>query len=102
VFQPVQQLGAVARNHVELRAVHVAVDEARQDQSAAMVVLRPRVVGNLRTRLHRNDLAAVDQQPVVGPKANGRRVTAPQSGADLKSSRSPRSAMRGAVAFGCR
>jgi hypothetical protein len=36
--QPVQQLGAVAGDDVELRAVHMGVDEARQQQPAALVV----------------------------------------------------------------
>ena len=38
--QPVEQLAAVAGDDVDLRAVHVGVDEARQDQAAAVVVAR--------------------------------------------------------------
>ncbi len=70
--QPVEQLGAVARDHVELRAVHVGVDEAGQDQPAAVVVALPVFAGRL--GLDGDDAAAFDQQPVVGAEAHRRRI----------------------------
>ena len=40
-LQPVQQAGAPAADHVQLRAVHVGVDEARHQQAAAVVHTLP-------------------------------------------------------------
>src|SRR5207237_8772707 len=71
---PVQQLGAVARYDSDLRAVHVAVDEAGQDQATAVIVLGPCVVRRLFAPLRGDDAAAVDQQPVIGSMANRLRL----------------------------
>ena len=72
--QPVEQLGAVAGDHVELRAVHVRVDEAGQDQPAAVVVLHMVGRRRLRARLCAADATVLDQQPVIGPEAHRRRL----------------------------
>jgi hypothetical protein len=70
-LQPVQQFGAVAGDDVQLRAVHMGVDEARQQQPAALVIALPARPGRLITGLHAGDAAVVaDQQPVVGPPAH--------------------------------
>ncbi len=59
------------RDHVELRAVHMAVDEARQDQAAAVVDARPACAGII--SLDPGDAAVgADQQPMVGAKSHGR------------------------------
>ena len=71
--QPVEQLAAVAGDDVDLRAVHVGVDEARQDEAAA----RGRDAASLRpggSALHGDDAAALGEQPVVGAKAHRRRI----------------------------
>jgi hypothetical protein len=66
--QPLEQLGAVARDHVELRAVHVGVDEAGQDPAAGVLPPRPALARRL--GLDRGDAPVLDQQPVVGPPAH--------------------------------
>ena len=74
-IQPVEQAGAVAGDHVQLRRMDVGVDEAGHQQSAAVVFTPP--VGAGVQRLRTGDAAVfVDQQPVVGPKAHalGRRA----------------------------
>ena len=73
-LEPVQQLGAVAGNHLQLRHVHMGVDEARHQQLAAVVVLRPGGVGGF--GLHAGDAAVVHQQPVVRPPAQAGRCLA--------------------------
>jgi hypothetical protein len=70
--QPVEQLGSVARHDVDLRAVHVRVDEAGQDEAAGVVV--PLEFRTRRLGLHRDDALAFDEQPVAGPPAQRRRV----------------------------
>ena len=70
----------------------VGVDEARQDQPAAVVLARPPFAR--RFGLHGDDAAPVDEQPVVGPKRTAPESTSPQAGAATKSSRSPRMATR--------
>ena len=69
-LEPVEQLGAVRGDHVELHAVHVGVDQARRQQAAAVVLARPVGAWRLRTRQHTGDAAVVDQQPVVGAVAH--------------------------------
>ena len=71
-LEPVEQLFAVARDHVELRHVDVGVDEAGQDQPAGVVVALVARVG--RIGLRADDPAGVDQQPVVGAEAHGGRL----------------------------
>ncbi len=76
-LQPVEQGAAVARDHIELRAVHMGVDEAGQDQPAAVVDALPARVGlavHRARRLRIDDAAVLDQQPVVGPPAHTGRV----------------------------
>ena len=70
--QPVEQLAAVARDDVDLRAVHVRVDEARQDQPAAWSWRAQPSPGGF--GLHGDDAAALGEQPVVGAKAHRRRI----------------------------
>ena len=72
--QPVEQLGAVAGNHVDLRAVDMRVDKARQQQLAPVVAAHPAVARRLVARLHAGDAAVLHQQPVVRPKAHGGRI----------------------------
>ena len=70
--EPIQQLGAPAGDHIHLRAMHMGVDEAGQQQAAAVVDLAPVVArGRIGTvRLHRGNAAVVtDQQPVCGAPA---------------------------------
>ena len=71
-LEPVEQLGAVAGDHVELRAVHMGVDEAGQHQPAAMVDALPVVAGRL--GLEAGDAVALDQQPMRRAEPNGGRV----------------------------
>ena len=73
-LQPVEQLGAVAGDDVELRAVHMGVDEAGHQQPAALVLDRPDrgVRREGRGRLDTGDAPGLDQQPVVGPPAHAR------------------------------
>jgi hypothetical protein len=66
--QPVEQLGAVAGDDVDLRAVHVRVDEAGQHEPAAVVVPFPALAG--RFGLDAGDAAGIDQQPVIRAKAH--------------------------------
>ena len=68
--QPVEQLGAVAGDDVQLRAVDVGVDEAGQDQAAGVLVALPVVAGRLVAGLRADDAAVLDQQPVVGAPAH--------------------------------
>jgi xanthine dehydrogenase small subunit len=70
--QPVEQLAAVAGDDVDLRAVHVGVDEAGQDEPAAVIVALPALPGRL--GLHGDDPAAFGEQPVIGAKAHRRRI----------------------------
>ncbi len=70
--EPVQQLCAPGADDVELRAVHMAVDEAGQDQLALVVDGAP--VGTGRVGLRADDAPVFDEQPMVGPKAHGRAV----------------------------
>jgi len=78
--EPVEQLGAVARDHVDLRAVDVRVDEAGQHQPAAVVDALPAL--GRRLDLCAGDASfVVDQQPVVRAKAHRGRVdVAPRRG----------------------
>ena len=68
--QPVEQLAAVAGDDVELRAVHVRVDEAGHDEAARVLVALPAVAGRL--GLDAGDAAALDQQPMAGAEAHRR------------------------------
>ena len=70
--QPVEQLGPVAGDDVDLRTVDVGVDEAWQDQAAGMVVALPVFAGRL--GLHGDDPPRLGEQPVAGAKAHRRRV----------------------------
>ena len=78
--EPIQQPAAVAGDRVELRAVHMGVDEARQHQAAAVVVPGPTVVGGLAALLGTDDAATLDQQPVVGAQAHRARFGRSPSG----------------------
>ena len=68
--QPVEQLGAVARDHRELRVVHVAVDEARREHRAARQALDRRAFGQAPEHLPRRtgvgDLPVRDHDHAVG------------------------------------
>ncbi len=66
--KPVEQLRAPGTEHVDLRAVDVGVDEARQHEAAAVVDTLPAGagVGHLGT----DDAAVLDQQPVIGAPAH--------------------------------
>ena len=86
-LQPVEQRAAVARDHVELRAVHMGVDEPRQDQPAAVIDALPAGVRTaIRHRVHRSrgervdDSAVLDHQPVVGAPAQAVRTNAQANG----------------------
>ena len=71
--EPVQQGGAKAGDHVQLRAVHMGVDEARHQQAAAMVLLRhglPASGHRLVGRLHGVDAAIFDQDQVIRAPAH--------------------------------
>ena len=77
--EPVEQLGAPGRDHIDLRAVHMGVDEAWQQQAATVVELQPVVAGRL--GLHCGDAAVgVDQQPVCRAPAHRRAVAVAQAG----------------------
>ena len=68
VVEPVQQLPAVGGDDVDLRVMHVGVDEARQDQLAAVVVQRvPRGARfqDVRRVAKRGDAAIDDLQAAV-------------------------------------
>ena len=72
--QPVEQLGAEAGDDVELRAVDVGVDETGQQQAAAVVFGLPLGAGGEDAgRLGAEDLAVLDQQPVVRAPAHAGR-----------------------------
>ena len=67
-LQPVEQLGAVARDHLGLRQVDVGVDQPRQDQVACMVVDRRifRQLAEHRARIAQCcDPAVLDQHDAV-------------------------------------
>lgn len=84
--EPVEQLGAIARDHVELRAVHMRVDEARQNEPAAMIGAGPRRIGVLFCGLRALDAAAFDEQPVVGSPAHAclPGVSKPRRGGEIE------------------
>lgn len=67
-FQPVQQLGAVGGDHSELRVMHMAVDEAGQQQALRMLLQR-QVGGQLRQQvgcvIERAHVAVFDPQQAV-------------------------------------
>jgi xanthine dehydrogenase small subunit len=91
--QPVEQFGAEARDDVDLRAVHVGVDEAGQDEATGVVVARPAL--SRRVGLDGDDAGrrrrAASGRGESEPPAES---TSPHAGSPLKSSRSPWMATR--------
>ena len=92
--EPVEQLGAVAGDHVELRAVHMGVDEAGHHQPAA-VVERSSTIASGTSRCAAGDAAVLDQQPVVGVEAHRAGVST-ESKPGRRRSRAGRRGSRGA------
>jgi hypothetical protein len=76
--EPVEQLRAVAGDNVELRAVHMGIDQPRRDQPAAVVVALPAAAGV--SGAAAGDAAVFDQQPVIGVEAHLRRSDAAEAG----------------------
>jgi hypothetical protein len=71
--EPVEQGGAKAGDHVELRAVHMGVNEAGHQQAAAMVFLGdmlPARGQSLGGRLHGVDAAVFDENEVIWAPAH--------------------------------
>ncbi len=70
-LQPVEQRRTEGGDDIELRRVHMGIDEARHHQMAAPVLPRPARVGGLVGGPHRMHPALLDQQPAVGLEAHG-------------------------------
>lgn len=71
--EPVQQGRAETGDHVELRAMHMRVDEAGHDQAAAVVLHRgglPGLVQSLPAGLHRHHTSGLDQHRMVRTPAH--------------------------------
>ncbi len=66
--QPVQQLRAPGAHHIQLRAVHMRVNKARQDQAASLIDQLP-----VRSRcmpLGSHNSSMLDQEPMVRAMSN--------------------------------
>ena len=68
VVEPVEQLPAIGGDHVDLRIMHMGIDEARQDQLAAVIVqrvLRGARFQDVRRGPNRGDAAIDDLEAAV-------------------------------------